>query len=487
MHTLKEGANGDFIPNKKADKYTDLAVNGLYNKYPKLSVKSLNYYSILIKFLLFFAVVFYCFHINSQITLTAIIIIVNVFYFLTFFAKSAIFLIGIIVRKSSIKVKSDIILEENKLPIYSILIPLYKEKRTIENLLKSIYNFDYPLEKLDVKILLEEDDLETIEYVNFLSKKYKFDTIIVPNSLPRTKPKACNYGLQFAKGELITIYDAEDRPDKYQLKKVITKFIVNDKKLACIQAGLNYYNRQENLLTKMFSIEYSLWFDFMIKGLDFLGLSIPLGGTSNHLKTEKLREIGGWDAFNVTEDADLGVRIARFGYLCSTIDSETKEEAPFTLKSWIKQRSRWIKGYIQTYFVHMQNPVKLFKELGLKNFIGFQFAIGSTFFIFITLIPMFILSILIWTSVLQVKIPEIFNYISFSNLISTFIFMIFSSFYIIKFRKWSGMILIPIIFPFYWILHCFASLKSLSQLIFGRAFYWEKTEHGKSKFLNKNY
>jgi cellulose synthase/poly-beta-1,6-N-acetylglucosamine synthase-like glycosyltransferase len=222
----------------------------------------------------------------------------------------------------------------------------------------------------------------------------------------------------------------------------------------------------------------------MIKGLDYLKLPIPLGGTSNHFKTEKLREIGAWDAFNVTEDADLGIRIARFGYLCSTINSETKEEAPFTLKSWIKQRSRWIKGYIQTYFVHMKNPVKLFKDLGFKNFLAFQLSIGSTFFIFITLIPMLILSILMWTSVIDVEIPRIFNYMSFSNFISTMIFMIFSSMYVVMYRKWSDMYFVTLLFPYYWILHCLASFKSLSQLIFGKAFYWEKTEHGKSKFVS---
>lgn len=270
---------------------------------------------------------------------------------------------------------------------------------------------------------------------------------------------------------------------KRQLKNVIKKFKLGNEKIVCIQAGLNYYNRRENLLTKMFAIEYSLWFDFMIKGLDYLKLPIPLGGTSNHFKIEKLREVGGWDAFNVTEDADLGIRIARFGYLCSTINDETKEEAPFTLKSWIKQRSRWIKGYIQTYFVHMKQPIKLYKDLGFINFLAFQFSIGSTFFVFLTLIPMFAFSILMWTSIVNVEIPQSFHYISLSNLIASAIFMIWSSLYVIKYRRWGGMSIATIVFPYYWILHCVASFKALSQLMFGKAFYWEKTEHGKSRFI----
>jgi len=371
------------------------------------------------------------------------------------------------------------------LPIYTILIPLYREKNTIKTLLKAISHFDYPQEKLDVKLVLEEDDKETINYVTSLKNIYNFHEIIVPNSQPRTKPKACNYALQFAKGKYVTVFDAEDVPKKFQLKQIIYKFRNSNEKLICIQAQLNYYNRKENWLTKMFSIEYSGWFDFMIKGLDYLGLPIPLGGTSNHFKTEKLQELGGWDAYNVTEDADLGIRIARFGYECSTITAETMEEAPFTLNSWIKQRSRWIKGYIQTYFVHMKNPQKLLEEIGLKRFIGFQVFIGGTFFVFFTLIPMLILSILIWISFFNIEIHRVFKYLSFTNFLISFLFMIISSFYITRFRNWSGMFFVILLFPFYWGLHCIASFKALSQIISRKSYFWEKTEHGKSSIIKK--
>lgn len=440
------------------------AVNGLYNKYPNLSAKSLSYKKILTGFLCFIFILTSLFFWNATITLTAIIVVINVFYLITFLVKSGVFILGFVLRKKFKKTREYKKLENKNLPVYTILIPLYHEKKTIKNLLKAIGCFDYPQEKLDIKLILEEDDADTIEYVTSLENTYNFHKIIVPHSQPKTKPKACNYALQFAKGKYVTIFDAEDLPKKFQLKQIIYKFQNSDENLVCIQAQLNYYNRKEHLLAKLFSIEYSGWFDFMIKGLDYLGLPIPLGGTSNHFKTKKLRELGAWDAYNVTEDADLGIRIARFGYYCSTITAETAEEAPFTLKSWIKQRSRWIKGYIQTYFVHMKNPKKLLSELGLKKFLGFQVFIGGTFFVFLTLIPMFVLSGLIWTSVLDIEMHRAFEYMSFTSFLTSFLFMIISSFYVVHFRNWKGMIFAVLIFPFYWILHCIASFRALSQI-----------------------
>jgi cellulose synthase/poly-beta-1,6-N-acetylglucosamine synthase-like glycosyltransferase len=461
------------------------AVNGLYNKHRDLSAKSLSYGKILTGFLCFIFVLVLLFFWDTTLTLTAIIIVINIFYLITFVIKSGVFILGIFLRKN-VKEDTDYKkLEDKSLPIYTILIPLYHERKTIKKLLEAIKLFDYPQEKLDVKLVLEEDDFETIEYVTSLENTYNFHKIIVPNSQPKTKPKACNYALQFAKGKYVTVFDAEDVPKKFQLKQIINKFRNSDENLICIQAQLNYYNRKENLLTKMFSIEYSGWFDFMIKGLDYLGLPIPLGGTSNHFKTEKLRELGVWDAYNVTEDADLGIRIARFGYECSTITAETAEEAPFTLKSWIKQRSRWIKGYIQTYFVHMKSPGKLLREIGMKKFIGFQIFIGGTFFVFLTLIPMLILSILIWTSFLDIEMNKVFKYMSFANFLASFLFMIISSFYVTCFRNWSGMFFAVLLFPFYWILHCIASFRALSQIISKKSYFWEKTEHGKSSVIKK--
>lgn len=221
-------------------------------------------------------------------------------------------------------------LDESTLPVYTIFIPLYKEARILPNILQNINKLDYPKDKLDVKLLLEEVDTETIAEAERLGlfgnpraiiqpmtlEEYRvflriFDPVLIPDADIRTKPRACNQGLYRAKGEFCVIYDAEDDPDPDQLKRAVILYNRIGDDYACIQARLNYYNPHDNLLTRWFTIEYSYWFDYYLQGLDYVGCPIPLGGTSNHFRTKQLIAIGGWDPYNVTEDADLGIRIAR--------------------------------------------------------------------------------------------------------------------------------------------------------------------------------
>ncbi|HYK08617.1 MAG TPA: glycosyltransferase, partial [Candidatus Eisenbacteria bacterium] len=243
-------------------------------------------------------------------------------------------------------------IDTRQLPIYSILCPLYKEAHVIPQFLESIEKLDYPKNKLDILLLLEEDDADSIAKVERMYLPSYVRSIVVPHSMPKTKPKACNYGLSFAKGEYLVIYDAEDAPDPLQLKKAFLGFQKVGEKVLCLQAKLNYYNPHQNLLTRFFTAEYSLWFDVTLTGLQAAGTSIPLGGTSNHFRTKDLLTLQGWDPFNVTEDADLGIRLFKRGYKTAIIDSVTLEEANSNVFNWIRQRSRWIKGYMQTYLVH---------------------------------------------------------------------------------------------------------------------------------------
>ncbi|MDN3030621.1 MAG: glycosyltransferase family 2 protein [Candidatus Tisiphia sp.] len=182
--------------------------------------------------------------------------------------------------------------------------------------------------------------------------------IKVPFTLPRTKPKSLNYAMQYCKGKYVVIYDAEDRPDTDQLLKAVIAFDSLPKEYVCLQAKLNFYNENENLLTKLFSIEYCLWFKYLLKGLSIMNLPVTLGGTSNHFKVDALQKIGFWDAYNVTEDADLGIRLYSFGYKVHMIDSYTLEESPIDIINWINQRSRWIKGFIQTFLVFLAQKDK---------------------------------------------------------------------------------------------------------------------------------
>ena len=206
------------------------------------------------------------------------------------------------------------------LPLYTILVPLYREANMLPSLVEAMCALDYPKEKLDILLVLEEDDGETIAAARALDLDDCFEIVCVPQAEPRTKPKACNYALAFARGEFIVIFDAEDRPEPDQLKKAVAAFRANPPQIACLQARLNFYNASENFLTAMFALDYALWFDFLLPGLDRLGVPMPLGGTSNHFRAGALRAIHGWDPYNVTEDADLGIRLAQMGYRVATLE-----------------------------------------------------------------------------------------------------------------------------------------------------------------------
>jgi cellulose synthase/poly-beta-1,6-N-acetylglucosamine synthase-like glycosyltransferase len=370
-------------------------------------------------------------------------------------------------------------LKDEDLPVYTILLPMYREPEVLERLINGIINIDYPTSKLDVKVLLEEDDDITFNRLKELKPPANFEVFWIPHCEPKTKPKACNYGLLFAKGELLTIYDAEDVPERDQLKKVVVAFRKGPAHLVCIQAALNYYNATDNLLTRMFTLEYSYWFDYLLPGIDRLGLPVPLGGTSNHFRTQILRDLGGWDPFNVTEDADLGIRASTHNLLVATINSTTYEEANSQIGNWIRQRSRWIKGYMQTYLVHMRHPLALYRKIGYKAFLGFQLLVGGTALTFL-------INPILWITFLvgllyRPWLTDFFTgpmlYISlFTLIIGNFIGIYLNMLAVFR-RKNFGLTPYALLNPFYWVLHSIAAYKALYQLIV-KPFYWEKTQHG---------
>jgi len=373
--------------------------------------------------------------------------------------------------------------DDGNLPIYTIHLPVYKEDKLIKKLIWNIQSLDYPKERLDVKLLIEEDDDKTLNAVRNLDFPAVFEVVVVPFHMPKTKPKACNYGLHFSKGKFLTIYDAEDIPDTDQLKKVVALFQKLPNNYICIQSALNYFNRNENFLTRMFTLEYSYWFDYMLPGLDTLDIPIPLGGTSNHFKMAALIELGAWDPFNVTEDADLGLRAYSKGYKVAIINSTTYEEANNDFFNWIRQRSRWIKGYMQTYLVHMRNPVKLWKKVGWKGFLGFNFFIGATpitFLVYPLLLGIFICYVTFDLQTIRLLFPDWVLFMSIFNLMVGNILMIYVNMMAVFKRRFYELILFAIANPIYWIMHSMAAYKGLYQLIV-KPFYWEKTNHGLSK------
>jgi len=417
-------------------------------------------------------------------TLAILIAALNIFFCGAVMFKLILSLIGAADRTHQITKVEVNSIDEQSLPIYTILVPVYNEPEVTPILIDALSKLDYPHEKLDVLLLLEEKDLATINAAQAANPPRYIRFIYIPDSHPKTKPKACNYGLAFARGEYLTIYDAEDIPDPDQLKKAIYAFRNGSSDLVCVQAALNYYNRDENFLTRMFTLEYSYWFDYLLPGLETLGLPIPLGGTSNHFRTDRLRELGGWDPFNVTEDADLGIRASKRGYTVGVINSTTYEEANCEFKNWVRQRSRWIKGYMQTWLVHNRTPLKSLQKLGLKSWLAYQFLIGGTVLIFL-ISPILWVLLIYWLATraywLENLIPGWVLYISLFNLsISNALGMYLNMIAVFR-RRYYKLLLYALLNPLYWQFHSIAAYLALWQL-FAKPYYWEKTIHGLSKF-----
>jgi len=371
-------------------------------------------------------------------------------------------------------------LEADDLPVFTILVPMYHEANVLPLLVDGMTRLDYPPSKLDVKLLLEPDDDEMLVAVGGMTLPAYMEVLVVPEGQPKGKPKACNFGLLHARGEYAVIYDAEDRPESDQLKKVVLAFRRSPREVVCVQAKLNYFNRRQNVLTRWFTAEYSLWFDLFLPSLYDLDVPIPLGGTSNHFITDRLRAAGAWDPYNVTEDADLGLRIHKRGWKTAIVDSTTYEEANSNVYNWIRQRSRWVKGYVQTWLVHMRHPLTLYRQLGWKGFAMFQIMIGGTIFSFL-LNPVYWTLTTLWFLThwlfVQSIFPPVLFYMGAAGLyLGNFAFTFANLGGCLR-RGYYDEVKYALLVPAYWALMSIAAWKGFLQLFY-KPFYWEKTIHG---------
>ena len=370
-------------------------------------------------------------------------------------------------------------LPDNELPVYTILVPAYHEANVVAKVIEHVGALDYPMSKLQVLLLMEADDADTIAAAKAARPPDHVRFVVVPAGGPQTKPKACNVGLALAEGEFLVIYDAEDRPEPEQLREVVSRFLETPEDVVCLQARLNYFNARENLLTRMFTLEYSFWFDDMLPGLDAMRLPIPLGGTSNHFRVSALRELGGWDPYNVTEDADLGVRAAADGKTVGIIESTTWEEACSEWKAWIRQRTRWIKGYMVTALVHMRRPRQLYRETGARGVFGVLGLIAGTpaMFLCCPLVWGFWLFTFLGGTVPGFHLPSWVETATLVNLLVGNGAMILLSALAARRRRAYDLIPFALLNPVYWVLHSIAAYRALWQLIVSPS-HWEKTPHG---------
>jgi glycosyltransferase XagB len=371
-------------------------------------------------------------------------------------------------------------IDEEKLPAYTILIPLYDEANVVDQIKEAMTSIDYPAEKLDIWITLEEYDTKTKEAIIRAEFPEHFKIFILPDVKPKTKPKALNAVFPQVRGKFLVIYDAEIVPEPDQLKKAYLAFKKNPE-ISCFQTRLDHYNADKNLLTKLFNAEFSFYFDLFLPGLQRFDCPIPLSGHSTHFVTEVLRKVGGWDPYNVTEDCDLGIRLCREGYKTHILDSFSYEEATPTLKSWVNQRTRWMKGFIQTSVVHLRNPLRFMEEVGgLKNFIAFVFTVPGTVIVNLLNLLYWVL-LLSWiftqSNFIQVLFPGPILYVStLSFILGNFLFIYLNIVSVYQ-RKRYSIVRYLVLTPLYWFLLAVSTVKALFEFIF-KPFHWAKTSHG---------
>jgi glycosyltransferase XagB len=385
------------------------------------------------------------------------------------------------VRHGPVKVsRRELRLLERDLPSYTVMVPLYNEAAVVTSLLASLEELDYPLHRLQILLLCERDDDATLRALREANPGPPVEIVVIEPSHPRTKPKVCNVGLERATGQYLVVYDAEDRPQPDQLKKAVAAFRKLRRRVVCLQARLQYRNPDTNLLTRFFASEYGTFYDMLLPSLARRGLPVPLGGTSNHFRSAALRDLGGWDSFNVTEDLDLGMCIARHGWRVEILDSVTWEEANSRLGNWIRQRSRWLKGYMQTYLVHMRSPLRTWRELGTANFLAFQLLVGGT--------PlMTLLNPVLWaltlaymvtgSPLIQQLFPAPVFYVGITSMVIgnfAFVYYLVTGSIVLGHNRNAKWMLLA---PLYWLLMSCAAWKAALQLVV-RPHYWEKTLHG---------
>ncbi len=375
-------------------------------------------------------------------------------------------------------------MEDARLPVYTVIVPLYRETRVLDQIIAALMALDYPEEKLDIKLVIEQADGPMRKALRERILPACFEVLTVPDVAPRTKPKALNYALAFARGELVTIYDAEDIPHPAQLRTAAAHFAASAPDLACLQARLSWYNAAETWLTRMMAAEYAGHFDVLLPFMAARGWPFPLGGTSNHFRIHALRAAGGWDPHNVTEDADLGFRLARLGWRVSVLPSVTWEEACTTLAAWRAQRARWIKGWLQTWLVHMRQPLRFVRQSGWPGMLVLQAMMGAG--VLAALAHPFLLAHALWRLLhpLPPDGPWAFAGVSISALVLASGYLAAMAINLLGMarrgllRLWPALLALPL----YWLAISQAAWLALWDFI-RRPHHWRKTSHGRSAFL----
>lgn len=450
------------------------AANGLFEAMPDHSARIVvtGVQAWIVASFVYFLVIFLL--LSPALTLVAAHCLVTFAFFLSMVLR------GLALQSGKLPPEPQLEEAAENLPVYTVLVPLHHEAAMANQLVSNLDRLDWPKSMLDIKFLCEENDVETIAALEAAASGPQYEIVRVPEMAPQTKPKALNYGLAAARGALLVIYDAEDRPDPKQLREAYARFAEGPAELACLQAPLVISNAASSWLSGLFAVEYAGLFRRVLPLLASLHLPMPLGGTSNHFRTDILREVGGWDAHNVTEDADLGLRLHRFGYTTGTISRPTEEDAPTEWDVWIGQRTRWLKGWMQTWLVAMRHPAQLGADLGARGTIAFHLVITGM-----------LISALCHPLIALFAGASVWRFLNLSNVgvLERILFgfdavNLFGAYLLFGILGWKAMTpgertavgLRWFNVPIYWLMISLAAWRAVIDL-YRRPHYWKKTPH----------
>ncbi|WP_282602539.1 glycosyltransferase [Paracoccus sp. PARArs4] len=410
----------------------------------------------------------------------AVAVLLTIWATLTLVTQSALKLLAFLAARRHVPGAMS---QDAPLPVISVMVPLFKESDVAGKLVARLARLDYPRHLTDLLLVIEASDDVTEAALKGATLPHWIRVVRVPDGPIKTKPRALNYALNFCRGRIVGIWDAEDRPDPDQLHKVARRFHEAPADVACLQGALDFYNPRTNWLARCFTIEYAAWFRVLLPGVARLGLVVPLGGTTLFFRRDVLEKVGAWDAWNVTEDADLGVRLARRGYRTEIIETTTDEEANCRALPWVKQRSRWLKGYAMTWGVHMRDPVALWRDLGPRRFWGFQVQFFGS-------LSQYLLAPVLWSFWLLTAglphpmrgplegflggwvMPALFGLFVASELLSIFVGM-----RAVRGPKHRHLLAWVPTLHIYFPLGCLAGWKAIYEVV-TKPFYWDKTAHG---------
>ncbi|MCW3998424.1 MAG: glycosyltransferase [Candidatus Bathyarchaeota archaeon] len=357
--------------------------------------------------------------------------------------------------------------KDSKLPLISIIVPAKNEEKVIGRLLKSLLNIDYPNSKMEILVVDDNSTDNTGEICKKIADKNPSRIRIFRRNKCSTKAGALNFGLKHAKGDLVATFDADSLPESNALLNVVKYF--EDSKVAGVQGTIFCSNSDENMLTKFLSLERSIQYEVYQNGKDHLGLFVSLNGTCQFIRTNVLREMGGWTENSLAEDMELSLRLVEQDHkLRYASDVKTWEETPNNLESMFKQRTRWFRGNIENMVKFGRllrkpaNKVRLDAEIQLfGTLIAVMCVLNYVMAAWAFSLPSN--QAIVWIMRLTVILT-----------MSTLALTGFSLMLAVKPLKISNVLWLPFIYV-YWGLQSFIALYAILLMIFRRPMNWSKT------------